>query len=130
MSAIEEDLTAYLLAQSAINALIVDRMYPARLPQNGTLPAVTYQRIAGVPEISHDGAVNLTRSRIQIDCWALTYSAMASLAAAIEAALSGYVGAMGSTPSTATRVLNIIDLPEPEPKLWRRLLDVAIWHST
>ena len=125
---IEQDLRTYLLAQAPVSALIGTRIFPLRLPQGVTLPAVTYQRISGVPVISHDGASDLARARIQVDCWAASYAAMAGLAMAIRTALSGYRGPMGNNGATAARVINQIDLSEPEPALWRRMIDVAIWH--
>lgn len=125
---IESDLRTFLLAQPAVSALIVDRLYPARLPQGVTLPAVTYQRIAGNSEISHDGPGDLARARIQIDCWADSYATMVSLAKAIRAALSGYRGPMGGNPATNARVINVLDLPEPEPALWRRMVEIILYH--
>lgn len=125
---IESDLRTFLLAQPAVSALIVDRLYPARLPQGATLPAVTYQRIAGTPVISHDGASDLARARFQFDCWAETYDAMVGLAKAVRVALSGHRGYMGTNPATAAGVLNQIDFPESEPVLWRRMIDAVIWH--
>lgn len=125
---IEQDLRTYLLGLAPIATLLGTRIYPARLPQGVTLPAVTYQRIAGINEVTHDGAENLSRARIQIDVWADTYGAMVAIAKAIRAALSGYRGAMGDNPVTVARVLNEIDMPEPEPVLWRRVIDALIWH--
>ena len=125
---IEQDLRTYLLGLAPIATLLGTRLYPARLPQGVTLPALTYQRIAGIPEVTYDGAANLSRARIQIDVWADSYGAMVELAKAIRGALSGYRGAMGSTSVTVARVLNEIDMPEPEPPLWRRVMDCAIWH--
>lgn len=126
---IEQDLRSYLLAQSTINALIVDRLYPLRLPQGATLPAVTYQRIFGAQAVSHDGASDLGRARLQLDCWADTYAVMASLADALRAALSGYRGPMGANASTGARVINILDASEPEPALWRRIVEIMLWHQ-
>ena len=125
---IEQDLRTYLLAQPAIAALIGTRCYPARLPQGAARPALTYQRIARTTSITHDGAADLGRARIQIDCWTDSYEAMVGLAKAIRAALSGYRGPMGSNGATAARIVNELDLPEPEPALWRRMIDVAVWH--
>ena len=118
----------YLLSQPTVSALIGDRLYPARLPQGVTLPAVTYQWIARVASVTYEGAADLARGRIQIDCWATSYAAMVSLAKAIRAALSGYRGAMGATPITNARVVNEVDLPDPEPALWRRMVEVVLWH--
>lgn len=130
---IESDLRAYLIAVAPIAALIGDRVFPQQLPQGATLPAVTYQRIAGQSMIDHEGDAGLGRARIQIDCWGPTgntgYQQSVDLAETIRAALSGYRGPMGSNPATNARIINVMDIPEPETKLWRRMVEASIWHS-
>lgn len=130
---IEADLRAHLLSQAPIAAIIGTRFYPQQLPQGATLPAVTYQRIAGQSLIDHQGDAGLGRARIQLDCWAPAgntgYQQTVSMAESIRAAISGYRGPMGSNPATNARVINVMDIPEPETKLWRRLVEVSIWHA-
>lgn len=125
---IEQDMRTYLLAQPSVTALIATRLYPIRLPQGVTLPAVTYQRITRTATVTHDGAADLGRAGIQIDCWADTYAGMVALAKAIRAALSGYRGSMGTNGATAARVVNEIDFSEPEPAMWRRVIEIVLWH--
>jgi hypothetical protein len=125
---IEYDLKDYLLEQPAISALIGDRVYPVRLPQGVTLPAVTYQRVAGGEDLTHSGA-GPARALVQVDCWANGYDAALTLAAAVRAALAGHRGAMGTARYVAVRIVNAIDLPEPEPVLGRRTLEVALMYE-
>ncbi len=126
---IEADLRTHLLAQASITALIGARLYPQQLPQGTELPAVTYQRIAGQSLIDHEGAAGIGRARIQLDCWGESYGAAAALADTLRLALSGYRGAMGSNPATNARVINILDVPEPELALWRRMVEISLSHE-
>lgn len=127
--AIEADLRTYLLAQAGISALVSTRCYPLTLPQGVTLPAITYQTIAHPGLISHDGAVGLARVRIQVDCWDDDYAGALALGAQVRSALLGYAGAMGATAAANGRIVNELDDYEPETKIWRRLVDAAIWHA-
>lgn len=130
---IEVDLRTHFLAQAPIAAIVGTRMYPLQLPQGATLPALTYQVISGVSEITHDGPSDLGNRRIQIDCWAPSgntgYQQVVELAGAVRRAVSGYMGSMGTNPATNARKINERDIPEPETKLWRRMIEISLWHK-
>ncbi len=49
MSEIEEAIVSKLMSESAITALIGQRLYPQVVPQDVTLPAIAYQRIDSNP---------------------------------------------------------------------------------
>jgi hypothetical protein len=126
---IESNLRAHLLAQATITALVSQRIYPLKLPQGATLPAITYQTIFGVPAVSHDGDADIGRRRIQIDCWSRSYAESLNIASAVRAATSGYRGPMGSDPYVNARVITEMDMPEPELSIWRRMIEVQLWHQ-
>lgn len=117
---IEADVRTYLLADPDVATLIGERYYPAPLPQTAALPAVTYQRVFGTEGITHQGPDGLERSRLQFDCWATTYGEAATLAEDVTDALRLYPEA---------RIVNVMDAPEPEVALRRRLVEVSIWHQ-
>lgn len=116
---IEADVRTYLLADATVAALIDERVYPVSLPQTAVLPAVTYQRVFGTEGITHQGPSGLERTRIQFDCWATTYAEATALAEAVTDALRVYPEA---------RIANVMDAPEPDVALRRRLVEVSIWH--
>lgn len=120
----ESSLRAYLIAQPAIAALIGTRFYPVRLPQDPTLPAITYQTIAGGEGTTHEGASGLARTRVQFDCWASTKGQVLALAKALRDALAtvnpGWMGA---------ERINDMDVPESEPVLWRRMVEYRFWYE-
>ncbi len=98
------------------------RVYRQRLPQNVTLPALTYQRIGSVRGYAHDGDDRLPEVRVQIDCWARDPDDVDTLAEGVTAAMSGY------SDATYQRVLVDDDREwdDPETKLFRRIVDVLV----
>ncbi len=126
---IEQSLRDHLVDTAAVAALIGTRIYPGRLPQDVTFPAVSYQRITGGEENTHSGA-GPARALVQIDCWSDdTYGEALSVAEAVRAALSSHRGPMGSARDVTARISNQMDLPEPEPALWRRMIEVALIYE-
>lgn len=90
----EEALIGYLLADSGVTALAQTGSGPVRLywtqaPQSVAKPYATLTKVTGLRDTPMDGPSGLQESRIQVDCYGLTFSAAKGLARAIEAALSG-----------------------------------------
>lgn len=97
---IEEDARAVLIADGTVAALIAARVYPMRLPQPATLPAVVYMRISGPRDISLSGASGSGRARIRYNCWAETYDGAKELLVAVRDAIDGISGAVAATSET------------------------------
>lgn len=126
---LEADLRSWLLMQPEITARIGTRCYPMRLPQDVVFPALTYQAISGSSPVSHEGGTGIAQKRIQFDCWGERYDDALALAGALRTALSGVLTSMGGTPSVAGRIVNDLDVSEPEPSLWRRMIETALWYT-
>ena len=133
MITIEEGLFAYLSANAGVSALVSTRIYPNKLPQTVTLPALTYQRIDSPRVHSHDssGSVGTARPRFQFDCWATTYAAAKALSDALRGALNGYKGTMGTTsPVTVQSALIQSERFDDyaDAGVCRISCDYIIWH--
>lgn len=100
----------------------VGSVYPVVLPQNPTLPAMTYQRISDALASHVSGASTLTQSRVQVDCWGRTYASAKALANQVITALDGYEGDFKSI------VLTTRDFFEEGSEIYRVSVDVSIWH--
>ncbi len=126
-----ESLRDYLIADSGLSALVSERVHPVLLPQNSTLPAVTYQLISQDPLHTLDGPVNLNRPRVQFDVWADTYLEMEAVNDALRNALDGFTGGIGGSPPSlivqGAFLVTERDLFESEPELFRRSADYFIW---
>jgi len=131
MAEIEQTLATYLKAYAGLAALIGTRIYPLVLPQNPdggppTLPACTFQRISGARAHNQNGRTLLARPRIQIDCWAATYSAAKGVAAQVRAALDGHQGAGDAWGSYVDADLDDYDA---DTGRYRVVVDVVIIHA-
>lgn len=88
----EELLRALLLAgsPSPLAALVGDRVQWGSRDQASGLPAVTLIKISGGPGYADDGEVGLDEIRVQIDCWASTFSGATALARVVRDQISAY----------------------------------------
>jgi uncharacterized protein DUF3168 len=129
----EEALIALLLGDTALAALIAQRIFPASRPQASPLPAVTLQRIGGGPLYADDGEVGLEEARLQIDCWGSTYTSAKQVARAVTRRLSGFDGPVGITVFQSIELDAERDLREPGSNAadypFRASLDFIIWSE-
>jgi hypothetical protein len=133
-------LRAHLVASAVVAGLAGPRIYPSRLPQKPTLPAVVYNVVSPGKLHSHDGGLNskLARPRIQVDVWAVTYDEAQTLMEAIETALGGYVGPAGTSNDRIEGAFvedgGAGDHDEETPQLpdgskpFRASRDFFVWH--
>lgn len=62
-------IRAYVLADPLIAAQIGTRLWPLKLPQNPTTPAMVLQEISGSPQGKLKGPASLDRPRYQFDVY-------------------------------------------------------------
>ncbi len=113
----ENDIYNALSAGSPAPTSAGVRVYPVRMPQDVSMPAICYQRVGVTPTSSLDGDSGKDLVRFQIDCYAETYAAMKTLAAEVRVALTA-IGAL---------FVSDIDGYEADAKLYRETLDYSIW---
>lgn len=128
---IRAGLRAHLVADAGVTAEVGTRVYPEMMPQNPTLPALTYQQVSqqNVDE-TLQGSSQLGVARFQISCYAEKYIDADSAARAVDAAMQDFAGTMGSVTVYGVERDNIIDLGEQDgDNITRRvLLDYSIFH--
>lgn len=129
---IEESLVAYLLADASISALVSDRIHWGRIEAPALAPYVIMQKISAPRGYHMLGSDGLVESRIQVDCFAVTYLSAKSVARAIETRLSGFRGTQATTDFKAAFLQDerdtIIDDDAPAD-LMGVSLDFTIWHK-
>lgn len=128
---IEDGLYSYLKAQSTINSIVGDRIYPSILPQDPVLPAITFHVVSSEPVSRQDGKPVLEKARIQIDAYASQVRNAKLLAKAIRDSLEAYVGLMGTISVQAVFVLDygMTDF-EDVPSEFRVISEYEIWYAT
>jgi hypothetical protein len=127
---IEARLYTQLTTHTGLKALIVARATPIQLPQNPTLPAVTYLRVSTVPvHVAATGVVVYSVARFQIDGWATTFDGMVTLRKQIRAAMGAWrVTTAGSRVDVAL-LSGDRDFLEAEPNRWRCVSDYMISYQ-
>jgi len=105
------------------------RVYPRRLPQGVTLPAITYALVSSGIEYQSAGQSSLETPRYQLDCWGATYLAAKTLAEELKARLSGFRGQMGTKTVTAAFIEGEREDDDPETQRECVSLDVIIHHQ-
>ncbi len=130
-------LRAFLLDDTDIASLVVARIYPLRLPQKATLPAIVITRISDVRGAHLRGVQAQAKARYQVDYWAQTYDGAAVGGAVCARRLGGFQGTwtLQTSPPQAVRVTILpdteMDLFEEEIQggLCRHSADYFLWHK-
>lgn len=101
-------------------------VYPLRVPQSKTFPAVTYQIISNSPTYCKQGDVGLDRKRIQINIFAKHYDQQEALAGIIRTSLSGYSGLIMGSDILAIKYETETDLFENGAETYFKTQDFTI----
>ena len=128
-----EAIYTRLSGNAAVRAIVDDRIYPARTPQDTTLPKIVFTTISQGRAPNTAGASGVTNPRIQIDCWADSNAGADALADAVRLALDGYRGTVASVQIRSCFLDAQRDaIVEPrdggEQRIFGRSLDFNIWH--
>ena len=138
---LEQAVYAYLSGFAGLTALVGNRIYPRRLPQDANYPAVTYQRISRLP-IRTSGTVPATRSRFQFTCWGADvpgvksgYDQAKAVAEQVRLALQNYAGLMGGTggvnvlDATLENEIDIDDGDDTQIGTYQVAVDIFLIHE-
>lgn len=113
---IGQAIHARLKAHAGTSALVESRVYPLRLPEGPTYPAIRYQ-VIGAPRThlmgdSADASIGV-HSRVQVDCFAETYAGVRAVAEQVRLALSRWSGTAGGVTVEVVFLDDERDLDEP-----------------
>lgn len=122
---IETDLYTQLSTHAGLTALVSTKIYPVLAPQKVDLPYCVYLKVSNVRQYSHQGFSNLERVRLQISCFAKTYSTAKDVAAQVIAAMEAW---------SASSVQAVIpdgeeDLYEEDTETYHIPLDFIVWYG-
>lgn len=132
MPKLEEAVYGYLSGEPGVAALVGDRIYPGRVKEGATLPAISYQRISANRTYTYDSFADTSawvRARVQFNCWSNTPLQAIEVGEAVLLALSGYSGDMsGEYIGQSSAELELDDYDGPT-KLYRRVVDFFITYE-
>jgi len=126
---IEKDIYYILKSDTDVAALVGTRIYPMKLPQRWTLPAITYQKISGDRAPSYAGASGRTRPRFQVDCWDDNYLDVKDLADKVRKCLDGHKGDINTESNVGgIHLEGDRDIWEDNIDVFRVTMDFVIPH--
>jgi len=126
---IEKDIHYRLSHDPDVSAAATGGIWPMKLEQGWTLPAITYQRISGERAHNLGGPSGRARPRFQIDCWAADYDGAKDLSNKVRLCLDGFKGDINTESDVGGITLEgDRDIWEEEIKIYRVTMDFIIPH--
>lgn len=128
----ESRFADYLLGDDGISALVFDRVYPTRLPEKTTLPAITWHRVSANRQYTFDTFDDTdpwVQARVQLNCWGRDALEAMDVGTAVLAALSGFEGDMGGDLIGSSFAVDEFDIYDAPTKYHRRILDFMISYE-
>lgn len=126
---VEKAIKALLDADTGVGDECGDRIYPSLLPEDETLPAISYFRVSTVrdPKMGADSLV--VQARIQVDCHASSYSAAKDLRDAVRTAVQRYSGTVGGVTIQQIFIEGERDDFEPKNRIHTVSFDLQIFYE-
>jgi hypothetical protein len=129
VATVEDFIYNRLTSAPAISALVGTRVYRVKMPDNPTLPAITFQTLSGSGVESFDGDSGLYMPVVGIDCWARTAGAAQDLAAKVRAALLGYSGHYQDRRIQKVLDWSHLDLYDSDTDIFHVSCSARVWYS-
>ncbi len=113
---IEQAIKTELLTVTALTALINDKLYYVKAPQDTEEPYVVFFKVSAPREHSLTGASGLATARFQFSIFSTTYQEAKQIAGYIQTALQGQNKIIGGVGGVYANILydNEQDLTEDE----------------
>lgn len=123
-------LRARLIAAAPVTALVGTRVYWLTRPQGHLLPAITLQTVSGDLPQTMAGFQDTRTARVQMDCWALSYSASRQVYVAAVAALAPKETSNGIQFGRMyfEGEQDFIERLETQD-IYRTSVDLIVWHT-
>lgn len=130
---IEKAIVSILKTNAKVSGLVDDRIYAFRLPQNATIPAITYHRISTYRVVTHDqSAIGLSNPRFQFNLYARSIDKCKQMAEAVRDAFLGYQAEVGTTPKVSVYAIlpeTELDVVEADLDLYYTIVDYKFSHN-
>lgn len=119
---IDSKIYALLIGNATINRRVNTRIYPLVMPQDGSLPCITYQQTAG-NKVNHLGGYSdLENPHITINSWATDYDTAKIIAKDVHVKMDISTGFKNI-------LFNEIDAFDPDVGLFAVSQDFSCWNQ-
>jgi hypothetical protein len=127
----EKAIFTLLAADAGVAAQVGARIYPSRIPQNTTMPALVYEFISGQehPVIDASAGRQLMRSRIQVTAMGKNYAEVKNTLEAVRIACLYKHGVIGGVQVVSITRNGIgPDLRDDQLALYLQSIDFMVTH--
>lgn len=125
---VETVLFDRMTTHSGLSALTNARCYPLTLPQNATLPALSYFRVSTVRHSAMGSDCGLVTARFQVSVWADSFSSVRAVANQVRSALQRWSTTSGTVIQDIF-YLNETDLHEPQVEGYHTACDFEVHYE-
>ncbi len=134
MALIEEALVTRLESQAGLTALVGTRMFPERLPQEPTYPAIAVSRITSERPHALEGSSGLVGAMFQFDVFGKTYAAAKAVVEQLRLALDSFSGTVDGIVIQEVSFESDADVnehrdTEPTSPLRHIAADFEVWYN-
>jgi hypothetical protein len=123
---IEQHLYQRLTGFAGLTALVATRVYPQKLPQEPTYPAVTYLTVSALRESAMSADPGVARRRFSVIAWGATFTSASDVAEQVRAALQRYKGTLDGTEVLDSYIVLTRDLYNDDAKVFSVVNDFDI----
>jgi len=128
MARLEEAIYSILSSDASVTALVSTRIYPFFLPQECTLPAITFYRVSTDREYAFMTDPGYATVRISIDILGESASSTMSVAEVVRTALHRYKGTVAGVKIYECHIETENSIYEPETDVYRLIIDFMVSH--
>ena len=133
----ERRLVNKILNTSTITDIVGARLFPIKLPEGATLPAITYELSMDFAVNHATGSTSTSHCRIELSSWAegpQGYPAVKALANVLKAALRGWSESTGTPTVSSCHYQSGEDAPEDpydgqDTGRYRVIQEYLLWYS-
>lgn len=114
---------------AGLSALVGTRIYPLKIPQNATLPAVAYEVVSAERESAMGADIGIAHFRIQLTIFAKKYSETGQLldvATQTRAALQRFSGTVAGVEICNIFIENDLDIYGENVVQYQRIQDYKV----
>ena len=124
---IDQSLRSLILAESSVTSLIASNaVYPQRLPQEVTKPAIVYRVMDGIESLTAGGVSALRRYQVDLTVFAEKYCEMREITQALVALFNGLTAEQSGDLIQGCRIYNIVNDFEETLQLYSSTLDLVL----
>lgn len=114
---------------AGLTALVSTRLYPDRLPQNPTLPAVVYSRVSGDHGECMESADGLGEARFNFTAWATTKASAIAIREQLRLCFQSYVGTLSGIAVTVHQAADTPDIWADGDDAFSAGIDFLIYYA-